>query len=195
MTTDDRTPIDISSRHPNPWITSDQMAERLGVSTRTVRRRASTGELERKETPDGVRFRLAMSGHVRPDSLTEASGQVDKAPCPPLANPDDKGADEVDTPDRPSLSTPLSGQPQGARVQPSGQPSLSSQPASQQANVVPHHLHMALLAEVLAAHRRIGALEQQIIDLTEDRDRAWDAVGDLTTEMIDLECALERTKS
>jgi|AntDeeMinimDraft_5_1070356.scaffolds.fasta_scaffold06380_4 hypothetical protein len=39
------------------WLTAEEMAERDSISLRTVYRRLKRGELESRDTPDGVRYR------------------------------------------------------------------------------------------------------------------------------------------
>ena len=51
------------------WHTVDELAEREGVSTRTIYRRLKRGDVEKRETPEGARYRLA----------SESSGSTDTA--------------------------------------------------------------------------------------------------------------------
>lgn len=39
------------------WYTVDELAEREGVSTRTIYRRLERGDVEKRETPEGTRYR------------------------------------------------------------------------------------------------------------------------------------------
>jgi predicted DNA-binding transcriptional regulator YafY len=53
------------------WYTADELAEREGVSTRTIYRRLKRGTVEKQETPEGTRYRPTTEPSGR-DDVTES---------------------------------------------------------------------------------------------------------------------------
>lgn len=60
-TTDDARVIRLGGRE---WFSAQELADRLGVSVRTVYRRLERGEIEKRETPQGTVYR-ALEGEDR----------------------------------------------------------------------------------------------------------------------------------
>ena len=67
----------------NEWFTAGELADRLDVSKRTVYRKAKRDEVEKRETADGVRYRVTPTdtGDTATDS-TDAAGCHDTSPTP-----------------------------------------------------------------------------------------------------------------
>lgn len=50
----------VTQLNANPWRSADALASALGVSTRTIYRRAKKGAVESVQTPDGMRYRICQ---------------------------------------------------------------------------------------------------------------------------------------
>ena len=65
------------------WFTASELADRLDVSKRTVYRKAKRGEVEKRETADGVRYRLASTDGADTDTdTTDDADCHDTSPTP-----------------------------------------------------------------------------------------------------------------
>lgn len=60
--------------HSN-WYTAGELADRLDVSKRTIYRKAKRGEVQKRETADGVRYRVTPTDTT--DSTTDAGDVTD----------------------------------------------------------------------------------------------------------------------
>ena len=60
--------------HSN-WYTAGELADRLDVSKRTIYRKAKRGEVQKRETADGVRYRVTPTDTT--DSATDAGDVTD----------------------------------------------------------------------------------------------------------------------
>lgn len=53
------------------WLTAEALADREGVSTRTIYNRLKRGEVEKRETESGARYRLKLEATEVHDASTE----------------------------------------------------------------------------------------------------------------------------
>ena len=151
------------------WYTAGELAERLDVSKRTVYRKAKRGEVQKRETADGVRYRVAPTdGTDSATDSTDAAGCHDTSPTPGdtrinrTPHAPDPATDTGDTDTSPtSVTSPAV----------SGVAALADR-----------------LAEEAAARGRLEAERDRLADgLDEWRELAADAVGEVERlrELVD----------
>ena len=82
------------------WYTVDELAEREGVSTRTIYRRLKRGDVEKRETEDGTRYRPATK---TTDNGTDATDSHDTVTD--VSSVSRSKGDGTDSTDRSGVST------------------------------------------------------------------------------------------
>ena len=144
------------------WYTAGELADRLDVSKRTVYRKAKRGEVQKRETADGVRYR------VTPTDSTDTAGCHDTSPTP--------GDTRINrTPQAPDPATDTG--------------DTDTSPTSVTSPAVSGVAALAdRLAEEAAARGRLEAERDRLADaLDEWRELAADAVGEVERlrELVD----------
>lgn len=201
-------------REPS-WYTAQQLAEKLGVTARTIYRRVERGLIQKIQTHEGIRFRPTPVSET-PVDTTDVKDPLSKtvnfdrcqtmstSSCQKVSNP---GAADVKSP----LSQPvndLSRQSLTGRLTPSltsvteavcgpgykqyGPVHKQGRPDDEQA---PGSYGVVELAGLLAQSEfKRGLIESEnvrlraaLASLEQDHERLWDVVGELTDEMIELE--------
>jgi excisionase family DNA binding protein len=84
------------------WYTVDELAEREGVSTRTIYRRLKRGDIEKRETEDGTRYRPATETTDKGTDTADSHDTVTDVSS--VSSSKDEGADSGVSTDTESVS-------------------------------------------------------------------------------------------
>lgn len=154
-----------------------ELAVLLGVTTRTVRRRVKTGQVERIDTPDGARYRAPHIIHLEAPKVSDTPmSDMSDAACPTPSDADAIDAQETEDVSDTPCRTPMSDIPMGVCRTP-----------VEGVGAVPVSLHLELVAQLGALREELGRERLLREQAESDLERAWEAVGDLTTDAVELE--------
>ena len=187
MTSEDTSASDpIQLHRDHPWLTAAELAAEVGCSERTIYRRVSRGEIERLETGDGARFRVPrlsreVSVTVSQKGLSVTSSELTDSLSDPVVVEVDGG-----------VSHPVSHcqSPCQSPCQSSVSDTLSVTGRPGAVNLELVRLVGELSRELSEATREAGMWKERCAGAERDRERLLGVVGDLTTEMLDLDVRL-----